>query len=183
MIDTNILESIVQEQEQQTLLSKYCNLWENTCFENYRNLPQTIKGKFGEKIVSRYLSLMGKQVDKRTNAGNDFVVNNKKIENKFSLCVTDYQKRKLIKNHFMMNHVSKEKDYDILCFLGCNHPIENENIFFWMYREEVIKEIEDGNYFSSQQGGKKINNDDYICSGEKLFGLYKKYGDRDINVW
>jgi len=118
MITQNLLETIVLEQEQQFILTKYCNLWENTCFEQYRNLPQTIKGKFGENVVSRYLSLMGKQISKRTNQGNDFVGNSKKIENKFSLCVTDYKKMKLIKNHFMMNHVSKEKDYDILCFLG-----------------------------------------------------------------
>jgi hypothetical protein len=183
MFDNVLLESIINEKELQTLLNRYCNLWEGTCFENYNRLPQTIKGKFGELIVSKYLIALGNRLEKRTNAGNDFIINGKKIENKFSLCVSNYNKKLLMKDHFIMNHVSKEKDYDILCFLGCNHPSENSNVFFWMYKHEVIEEISLGNYFSNQQGGKKLNNDDYMSSGHSILSLYHKYSNRDINSW
>ena len=41
-----------------------------------------------------------------------------------------------------------------------------------------ILEQDDQPYFKSQQGGKKIGNDDYICSGKGLLELYESSWNR-----
>jgi hypothetical protein len=141
------------------------------------------KGTLGEHIIADYLVALGGIRSKSENTGHDIVINNKKIEAKLSLTMTDNKRQILKKNSFMINHLSLKKDFDILFFLGCNHPSENDNVYFWMTHQEVVEEVSLGKYFNHQQGGKKIKNDDYISKPPQVMALVNKYGHRKPLEW
>ena len=69
---------------------------------------------------------------------------------------------KILKDTFIINHVSKEKDWERLVFIGINEKEEDMRLL-WFTREDFKSHIAEA-YFNSQQGGKKINNDDYMCT-------------------
>ena len=66
---------------------------------------------------------------------------------------------------FVINHVSKGKDWDRLIFCGIN-PREEDLRLVWFTRADFAKHVESGagSCFNTQQGGKKIKNDDYMCT-------------------
>jgi hypothetical protein len=135
--------------------------WEKTNFKDYVYLSPKCKGIFGEIFLEKYLKELDYTVTKRKNSGHDRIIENKKVEIKFSLCT------KYIKDNFIINHISKEKDWDILIFVGVN-PKEQDLRVKWFSKENFIEDLKkEDTVFKHQQGGKKIKNDDYICTGYK----------------
>ena len=91
-----------------------------------------------------------------------------------------------------MNHVAKSKDWDRLMFIGVNpknnltdSEVKRFNIY-WMAKEDFLDYMAhtpyDKSVFRYQQSGAKAQNDDFICSGNKLlewveFGWVKTLGE------
>ena len=85
---------------------KQNDIWKNTPFEGYVHLNPRQKGSFGEMFVEKYLTNRGHTVEKRVNAGHDRIIDDYKTEIKFGMC------NKGIKDCFLINHISKNKDWD-----------------------------------------------------------------------
>jgi hypothetical protein len=149
-----MFKNILTEQlTEQYIKNKLFDPWKNTPFEGYVYLSPASKGSFGEKFVEKYLEQKGYFVRDRDNKGHDRVINGIKSEIKFSLS-------KLKK--FVLNHISIEKDWDRMIFC-CVTEKEEEIILYWFSKEDFIKSVKDNKIFKNQQGGKSINNDDYMC--------------------
>jgi len=137
--------------------------WTNTPFQGYVFMSPKQKGVFGELFVSKYFKLNGSKVEKPKNTGHDRIIDNRKTEIKFSLATRD-KKGGINENQFIINHVSRDKDWERLVFFGIN-PTEENRCFFWFSKEDFIQHLESNEcVFSFQQGGNSIGNDDYICT-------------------
>ena len=139
--------------------------WIGTSFEGYVYMSPKQKGEFGERFVSKFFELMHCNVKraKTSTAGHDRVVDNYLTEIKFSLATRD-KKGGVKKDQFIINHVSKDKDWERLVFFGINQN-QNDSRLIWFTKEDFLIHLEsDKNCFASQQGGKSIGNDDYICT-------------------
>ena len=76
------------------------------------------------------------------------------------------------KDQFIINHVSKEKDWQRLLFIGINENEKDVRIL-WFTKSQFLTYIKsEGKYFNLQQGGKKIKNDDYMCTNIKALMQY-----------
>lgn len=139
--------------------------WIGTPFEGYVFMSPKQKGEFGERFVSKYFESSGHEVKraKTSTAGHDRVIDNILTEIKFSLATRD--KRGGVKeDQFIINHVSKDKDWERLVFFGINNTEEGSRLF-WFTKEDFLNHLESDNcLFAAQQGGKSIGNDDYICT-------------------
>jgi hypothetical protein len=139
--------------------------WIGTPFEGYVYMSPKQKGEFGERFVSllfekQILSTV-KKAPKST-SGYDRIIDGFKTEIKFSLATRKGAKIK--KDSFIINHVSEAKDWDRLVFFGIN-PEEKDCRFFWFSKEDFVSFLRDDDCcFNVQQGGKKIKNDDYMCT-------------------
>ena len=154
--------------------------WIGTPFEGYVFMSPKQKGIFGERFVSKYFVLKGSKVEKPKNTGHDRIIDGKLLEIKFSLATRD-KKGGINEDQFIINHVSKDKDWERLVFFGIN-PSEDDCRFFWFYKEDFIQHLEsDECLFSSQQGGKSIGNDDYICT--KIDKLKSMPFVKSIDQW
>ena len=101
--------------------------------------------------------------DRTSTAGHDRVVNDILTEIKFSLA-TRNKKGGVKKDSFIINHVSREKDWEILVFFGINKE-ESDARLVWFTKEDFKAHLDSDNcLFAHQQGGKEIENDDYICT-------------------
>lgn len=137
--------------------------WVGTPFEGYVFMSPKQKGIFGERFVSKYFVLKGSKVEKPKNTGHDRIIDDKLSEIKFSLATRD-KKGGVKEDQFIINHVSKDKNWERLVFFGIN-PTEEDCRFFWFSKEDFIQHLEsDECVFAAQQGGKSIGNDDYICT-------------------
>jgi hypothetical protein len=139
--------------------------WIGTPFEGYVFMSPKQKGEFGERFVSKYFTIKGSEVKraKTSTAGHDRVIDAILTEIKFSLATRD-KKGGVKEDQFIINHVSKDKDWERLVFFGIN-PTEEDCRFFWFSKEDFIQNLEsDECVFAPQQGGKSIGNDDYICT-------------------
>tara|TARA_B100001094_G_scaffold95220_2_gene91188 strand:+ start:2694 stop:3236 length:543 start_codon:yes stop_codon:yes gene_type:complete len=136
--------------------------WEDTPFQGYVHMSPKQKGEFGERFVSQMLKINGHTVKKATTgtSGFDRFVDGAKCEIKFSLATRD-GKGGINKDKFVMNHVSKDKDWDYLLFVGINKEEEDVRIL-WFTREDFKVNV--STYFNIQQGGNKIGNDDHMCT-------------------
>jgi len=154
--------------------------WIGTPFEGYVFMSPKQKGTFGERFVSKYFVLKGSKVEKPKNTGHDRVIDVILTEIKFSLATRD-KKGGINEDQFIINHVSKDKDWERLVFFGIN-PSEDDCRFFWFCKEDFIQHLEsDECVFASQQGGKSIGNDDYICT--KIDKLKSMPFVKSINQW
>lgn len=136
--------------------------WIGTHFEGYVFMSPRHKGIFGERFVSKYFVLRGSKVEKPKNTGHDRIIDDKFSEIKFSLA-TRGKKGKINEDQFIINHVSKCKDWERLVFFGIN-PSEEDCRLFWFSKEDFIQHLEsDKCLFEPQQAGKTGGNDDYIC--------------------
>ena len=154
--------------------------WIGTPFEGYVFMSPKQKGTFGERFVSKYFVLEGSKVEKPKNTGHDRVIDVILTEIKFSLATRD-KKGGINKDQFIINHVSKDKDWERLVFFGIN-PSEDDCRFFWFCKEDFIQHLEsDECVFASQQGGKSIGNDDYICT--KIDKLKSMPFVKSIDQW
>jgi hypothetical protein len=154
--------------------------WIGTPFEGYVFMSPKQKGTFGERFVSKYFMLKGSKVEKPKNTGHDRIIDDKLLEIKFSLATRD-KKGGINEDQFIINHVSKDKDWERLVFFGIN-PSEDNCRFFWFCKEDFIQHLEsDECVFASQQGGKSIGNDDYICT--KIDKLKSMPFVKSIDQW
>ena len=86
-----------------------------------------------------------------------------------------------IKDCFLINHISKNKDWDRLIFCGINRT-ENETRLIWFTKKDFCEFVETTNdIFCHQQGGKKIKNDDYMCGN--IEGLLQACFTKSISEW
>jgi hypothetical protein len=142
--------------------------WKNTKFEGYKFLSPASKGAFGESFVELFLKQKGFQVSSRVKKSHDRIINGHKVEIKFSL-----SKNK----KFVLNHFSKEKDWSRAIFC-CVYDVD-KLLMYWFTREDFLSLLEKGEIFKNQQGGKSINNDDYMCNQKILQSSIIK----DITEW
>lgn len=140
--------------------------WKKTPFEGYVFMSPKQKGEFGERFVSKFFTeflLSSVQKAPSGTAGYDRVIDGIRTEIKFSLATRD-KTGGMKKDQFIINHVSKGKDWERLVFFGIN-PDEGDCRFFWFSKEDFLTHINSSTcLFASQQGGKAIGNDDYICT-------------------
>ena len=137
--------------------------WENTRFKGYVYLSPKQKGDFGERFTEKLLKMNNFDVKpaEKSTSGYDRFVNDKKCEIKFSLATRNKKENKLNKDSFIINHVSKDKDWDFLLFIGIN-PEPSDIRIIWFKKEDFKNNC--SVCFHVQQGGKKIENDDYMCT-------------------
>jgi len=160
-----------------------CDPWKGTEFEGYVYMSPKQKGEFGERFVSAFFQHLVGSIVKRavtSTAGHDRVIDGILTEIKFSLATRD-RKGGIKKDSFIINHVSRDKDWERLVFFGIN-PNENDARLYFFTKEDFLKHIEsDECVFAHQQGGKSIENDDYICT--KVSELIKFDWVRPITQW
>jgi hypothetical protein len=143
--------------------------WENTPFEGYAFMNPKQKGEFGERFATKLLQQAGHKVERAhsSTAGYDRIVNGKKVEIKFSLANRDKVHGGVKKDVFILNHVSMAKDWERLLFIGVNAE-EADIRLVWFTRLDFTNHIimaGDGKRcFNLQQGGKKVKNDDWMCT-------------------
>ena len=143
--------------------------WETTPFEGYAFMNPKQKGEFGERFATKLLQQAGHTVERAhsSTAGYDRIVNGKKVEIKFSLANRDKVHGGVKKDVFVLNHVSMAKDWERLLFIGVNAE-ETDLRLVWFTRLDFTNHIitaGDGKRcFNLQQGGKKVKNDDWMCT-------------------
>jgi hypothetical protein len=140
--------------------------WIGTSFQGYVFMSPKQKGEFGERFVSKYFQAKGHEVKraKTSTAGHDRVIDNILTEIKFSLATRDKKSGGVKEDQFIINHVSKDKDWERLVFFGINTTEEGSRLF-WFTKEDFLNHMKsDDCLFASQQGGADIGNDDYICT-------------------
>jgi hypothetical protein len=93
--------------------------WHGTLFEGYVFLSPKQKGVFGERFISKLLEIGQHEVKKGCHVGHDRIIDGIQTEMKFSLAIRD-KKRGGQKDHFMINHISKDKEWQRLLFVGVN---------------------------------------------------------------
>ena len=171
-----MFDDIFVDGKLKTFLSeKSKDIWKNTNFEGYVLLNPRQKGTFGEIFVEKYLTLRGHIVEPRKDAGHDRIIDDVKTEIKFGVF------NKGDEDCFIINHISKEKDWERLIFFGINLTEQNSRLI-WFTKEDFYSELEKNNdIFNHQQGGKKIKNDDYMCSNIKI--LLKQSFVKQILDW
>tara|TARA_R100000234_G_C4959629_1_gene161181 strand:- start:320 stop:859 length:540 start_codon:yes stop_codon:yes gene_type:complete len=169
------LESYIEE----TLI----DLWTDTPFEGYVYMSPKQKGEFGERFTTKYLEILGYDVKraKTSTSGHDRIIGKTLVEIKFSLAVTNRKKKIIVPDKFIINHVSFGKDWERLIFVGVNENEENLRVV-WFTKEDFIKELNSGDsLFKSQQGGKSVGNDDFICT--KVDKLLKCDWVKSMDLW
>lgn len=156
--------------------------WKGTPFEGYVFMSPKQKGEFGERFVSKFMYNQGSSVKraKTSTAGYDRVIDTIFTEIKFSLATRD-KKGGVKKDSFIINHVSRDKDWERLIFFGIN-PEENDARLYYFTKEDFLAHVNSNEcVFAHQQGGKSIENDDYICT--KVSELIKFDWVRPITQW
>ena len=167
--------------------------WKGTLMEGYRQLDAKQKGAIGERITDTMLAQLGHAITPRTNPGHDSIVDGIKVEYKFSAACKKNGRRYLCRNKAMLNHLSRDKDWDRCVYTVINisedklvqvDPSQIVPQVFWFSKEDFERSISAGtgrgHAFSTQQGGEKIGNDDYISDLNRL----KKHGIlRPISEW
>lgn len=139
--------------------------WVDTPFEGYVFLSPKQKGEFGERFVQKYFENKGSLVERAPGStdGFDRYIDHAKIEIKFSLATRNRKTGSTNDDTFIINHVSRDKDWEYLVFFGINRNKESRLV--WFTKEDFVKHHRE--FFSLQQGGQKIDNDDFMCTNVK----------------
>ena len=157
--------------------------WKGTSFEGYVFMSPKQKGEFGERFVSSFFEkilLCDVGRAKTSTAGHDRVIDSIRTEIKFSLA-TRNKGGGTKKDQFIINHVSRDKDWERLVFFGINEN-ENESRLLWFSKEDFLTHLGSSEcLFAPQQGGKSIGNDDYICT--RIAKLLEMPFVRKITEW
>ena len=156
--------------------------WHDTMFRGYVFMSPKQKGEFGERFVSYYMKSEECLVERAatSTAGHDRVIDGILTEIKFSLA-TRNKKGGVKKDSFIINHISRDKDWERLIFFGINSDEEDARLV-WFNKEDFIANLEsDECLFAHQQGGKSIENDDFICT--KVSALLAQPWVRSIDEW
>jgi len=165
------------------------NPWRGTCYEKHYELDNKQKGSKGEEILEKFFTSLGCDVKKPLNTGHDRLVNGIKMECKFSLSQKDTRvgkEGKVRPNWWMLNHVAEGKDWEWLCFAGVNP--EGRDPVVRLLSKSSFKKLKQNQrefnmYFSSQQGGKKSDNDDWMSSTTKLNDLLNSKYFIGVDEW
>lgn len=154
--------------------------WHDTMFRGYVFMSPKQKGEFGERFVSHYMEEEQCLVERAatSTAGHDRVIDGILTEIKFSLA-TRNKKGGVKKDSFIINHISRDKDWERLIFFGIN-PNEEDARLLWFSKEDFIANLDSG-LFAHQQGGGKIGNDDYICT--KVAALLAEPWVKSVDEW
>ena len=154
--------------------------WHDTMFRGYVFMSPKQKGEFGERLVSHYMEEEQCLVERAatSTAGHDRVIDGILTEIKFSLA-TRNKKGGVKKDSFIINHISRDKDWERLIFFGIN-PDEEDARLVWFSKEDFIANLDSG-LFAHQQGGKSIENDDYICT--KVAALLAEPWVKTVDEW
>jgi len=154
--------------------------WHDTMFRGYVFMSPKQKGEFGERFVSHYMKEEQCLVERAatSTAGHDRVIDGILTEIKFSLA-TRNKKGGVKKDSFIINHISRDKDWERLIFFGIN-PDEEDARLVWFSKEDFIANLDSG-LFAHQQGGGKIGNDDYICT--KVAALLAEPWVKSVDEW
>ena len=135
--------------------------------KGYVYLGPKQKGSFGEAFVERYMLNRGHTVNKRKNPGHDRLIDDVKTEIKFGLCVT--KDKKLLPDSFILNHISKDKDWERVIFLGVNNVEQDDKHFVFFTKEDFVRNVDlPESPFRVQQSGKNGKNDDYFVPSSKM---------------
>ena len=152
--------------------------WAETRFRRYVHLDPGKKGQWGELFVEKYCTCKELRVEWPENREHDRLINNIKTEIKFTLAQRNSNNRLsctnggIKSNIFAVNHVASGKDWERLLICAINGPTEDKWHFGWFTKEEfnTLKELPE-EIFKKQQGGKKSDNDDWMCIGKKVSEL------------
>ena len=165
--------------------------WIGTNFEGYVFMSPKQKGEFGERFVHKYMELLEYKLERAatSTAGHDRIVlhyleevmtSRYLTEIKFSLACRN-TKGSVTDDKFIINHVSVGKDWERLIFCGIN-PNEEDVRFVFITKEDFEAHLKSDNcLFNVQQGGKKVGNDDYICT--KVATLLECDFVKEISEW
>ena len=157
--------------------------WKGTPFEGYVFMSPKQKGEFGERFVSKFMTLAGYDVEraKTSTAGHDRVINGIRTEIKFSLATRNKKKGGVNKDKFLLNHMSECKDWERLIFFGINNKEEDCRLV-WFTKEDFVKHINSSSrVIRRQQAGEGGNNDDFICANSRA--LLECDFVKDIAEW
>ena len=133
------------------------NPWEGSPFEKYYQTGAKQKGALGELIIASFLENEGMRIEKPKNQGHDRIINDWRIEIKFS-CASKRNKDFL----FTFNHISFCKDWERIIFCGINGDLEAKIV--WLSKEDIKKLLDEG-ILKHQQAGQENNLDDYCIMG------------------
>ena len=128
------------------------NPWVGTPVEQYYALNPAAKGNKAEEIVSKVLTSMGYNVNARTNAGHDRIINGIKTEIKFALAAN--------RNYdwgCIFNHIGFEKDWQEILLICVNGDCEMRGVLF-------NKDNFPYSLLNHQQGGNNSDNDDFMIN-------------------
>lgn len=158
--------------------------WKGTPYEGYVYMDPKQKGEYGERYVSKMLESIGMDVKRAPTStdGHDRIVNDKRVEIKFS--VTQKDKKGGIKNGvWIMNHVATNKDWERLIFVGILTP--DQIVACWFTKEDFVQHLESTECcFKRQQSGKDGGNNDYICTDKSLLKFLElPFVHRDFTHW
>lgn len=165
LLDKDLLEQLFEDGELGGFIANnICDPWVDSQYKGYVYMSPKQKGEFGEIFTEKLLKNQGFSVKaaETSTSGYDRWVNEKKCEIKFSLATRNNKnKGNINKDSFIINHVSKDKDWDFLLFIGIN-PEPKDIRIIWFKKEDFREHY--STCFNVQQGGKKIDNDDYMCT-------------------
>lgn len=129
--DYNLLKDIANSESWGVYsANKKRDIWKNDPFQFVFNFPSRSRGKFGENLLSAFLTRKGCTVDRPTNTDYDLLLNKKyKCEVKFS---TLWQTGKYVFQQI------RDQDWDFLLCLGIS---PNATANFWYARKDIYKEL------------------------------------------
>lgn len=181
--------SILIQPEWTQNIPKSCNVWQGTTVENIYSHGSKKRGTYYEKNIAKPIlegigfkvtnaetitSPYDLKIEKPENTTNISIQGTnkenkyKKIEVKVSMSGTNHKKGCVDNFKCIINHVAKSKDFDILLMIFI--VLENGKAHArvrWCSKLDIVNHINSpDSLFQKQQGGKKGNNDDWICSGK-----------------
>jgi hypothetical protein len=177
------LNEIVKSDLRDFIVTHQTDPWIGNPLEGYVHIDNGNKGKFGEMFVEKYMTLLGYQVDERTDPGHDRVIDGMKIEIKFSLA--NRHKGIPKKDLYLINHISVDKDWDRLIFFGIN-PVYNESRFFFFDKSDFVENLDHlkrEKIVYHQQSGNRGGLDDFVVQKYGVPKLHSQPWVYDIHDW
>lgn len=177
MIDLSFIQ---EDRELSDILSQkpISDPWVGTPIEGYVKLPSNTKGQFGEIFVSKYMENRGSVVLPR-NGSHDRIIDGYRTEIKFAVSKLHAAKRGDTKETFIINRISKKKDWDRLIFVAINIDISKSKMV-WFTKEDFLSNIESDLYFAPQT---KETDDDYIVQAWRMENFWNAPFVKDIEAW
>jgi hypothetical protein len=159
--NTDFFPMVYHNAEAQEILRQKSDNWADTPFKGYVNIDPKQKGECGELVLSDFLLKYGYNVKSRENAGHDLIVNDIKVEEKFSLA--NRNKKGIVQpDRFIFNHFSIGKDWERAILMAVN---PDTTYIVWFTRTDLqahLLEPRKSRFFNRGQGGENGKNDDWL---------------------